>query len=460
MTFQSLEILPGEVVRRVAPLRMFIALALLLPLFAARVAHAQMTSELLIGDSVSDVGPKYSDVDEAIKRFGNRDVLGARQFLESAKRKFPNLPPVELMMAKMHFVSGNPAAAQAALEQTVLDNPTDPEPYILLGDQAIAQGRTVEAEALYEKGLQLIGQFQGNAKRKHNMIIKARNGHALVAERRRKWEPAVADLQVLLQEDPDNATAHFRLGRALFMLKKQKEGYDELVKAQKLDDKLPHPMVSAALLYDQLGQDDEAAKSFQNAVRADRANLKTLVSYAQWLIQSGDPANAEKVLAEARKVDPESVDVLSLSGVAARMSKKMKPAEDYFVDALRLAPSNSGVINQLALLLIDQPDEDKRKRALDFAQINATLRPESSEANITLSWVLYKLGRTHDANEVFKKGVQMGGLTADSSYLVAQMLVDQGQKEVAKQILERALDNSEGTLFIMRSEAEQLKGTL
>jgi tetratricopeptide (TPR) repeat protein len=460
MTFQFVETRLLQVYRRGTTLWFLVALTLVTLLVAVRPAAAQMTTEVLIGDSVSDLGPKYSDVDEAIKRFGNRDVLGARQFLESAKRKYPNLPPVDLMMAKLHFVSGNAAAAQASLEQTVMDDPTDPEPYILLGDQAIAQGRTVDAEALYEKGLELIGKYDGNAKRKHNMIIKAHNGHALVAERRRKWEPAVADLQILLKEDPENATAHFRLGRALFMLNKQKEGVDELEKAQKLDANLPHPMVSAALLYDQLGQRDEAAKSFQNAVRADRTNLKTLLAYAQWLIQTGDPGNAEKVLVEARKIEPESVDVLSLSGVAARMSKKMKPAEDYFVEALRLAPSNSGVINQLALLLIDQPDDDKRKRALDFAQINATLRPDSSEANITLSWVLYNLGRARDANEVFKKGVQLGGMTADSSYLVAKMLVDQKQKDVAKQILERALENSEGTLFIMRAEAEELKGSL
>jgi tetratricopeptide (TPR) repeat protein len=460
MTFQLMQTRLLEVIQHRTARHLFVGLAFALSLFAVRLADAQVTTELLIGDSVSDVGTKYSDVDEAVKRFSNRDVLGARQFLESAARKHPNLPPVELMMAKMYFVSGNPAGAQMALEQTVLENPTDPEPYILLGDQAIAQGRTVDAEALYEKGLRLIADFQGNAKRKHNLVIKAHNGHALVAERRKNWEPAVADLQILLKEDPDNAAAHFRLGRALFMLKKQREGYEELVKAQKLDGELPHPQVSSALLYDQLGQRDEAAKSFESAVRADKTNLKTLIAYAQWLIQTGDPAKAELVLAQSRKIDPESVDALSLSGVAARMSKKMKPAEDYFVEALRLGPSNSGVINQLALLLVDQPDDAKRKRALDFAQINATLRPDSSEANITLSWVLYKLGRTRDANELFKKGVQMGGLTADSSYLVAQMLVDQNQKDVARQILERALDNSEGTLFIMRADAETLKDSL
>ena len=50
---------------------------------------------------------RYGDVDEAIKRFINRDVLAARQFLETAKKKDPNLPPVDLLLAKMYFLTGN-----------------------------------------------------------------------------------------------------------------------------------------------------------------------------------------------------------------------------------------------------------------------------------------------------------------------------------------------------------------
>ena len=62
-----------------------VAIAVLL--IAGRIASAQITTDQLIGDSVSDATTKYSDVDEAIKRFNNRDVLGARQFLEAASRK-------------------------------------------------------------------------------------------------------------------------------------------------------------------------------------------------------------------------------------------------------------------------------------------------------------------------------------------------------------------------------------
>lgn len=65
-------------------------------------AAAQITTEVLIGDAVTDPGTKYADVDEAIKRFNNRDPLGAQQFLEAALRKNPNLPPVDLLLAKMY----------------------------------------------------------------------------------------------------------------------------------------------------------------------------------------------------------------------------------------------------------------------------------------------------------------------------------------------------------------------
>jgi tetratricopeptide (TPR) repeat protein len=186
----------------------------------AHDAHAQITTEMLIGDAVSNPGTRYSDVDEAIKRFTNRDPLGAQQFLEAALRKNPNLPPVDLLLAKMYILSGDTASALASLEKTAAENPGDPEPYLILGDQAISAGQTIQAEALYEKALGLIDGFQGNEKRKRGFIIRARTGRSLVAERRKNWATAASDLTTLLKVDPDNAAAHYRLGRALFMQKK------------------------------------------------------------------------------------------------------------------------------------------------------------------------------------------------------------------------------------------------
>jgi tetratricopeptide (TPR) repeat protein len=435
-------------------------LALAAIFVVTRGASAQLTTEVLIGDSISDPGPRYSDVDEAIKRFTNRDPLGAQQFLETAVRKNPNLPPVDLLLAKMYLLSGDAASGLGSLEKTATDHPGDPEPYLILADQAVNAGQMIQAEALYEKAIQLIDKFEGNNKRKRGFVIRARNGRSLVAERRKNWQTSVDDLTTLLKVDPDNAAAHFRLGRALFMQKKFREGSAEFVKAHNLDKKLPNPDVSAALLYEQLGMRSEAKTAFETAVKANRDDVKTLAAYAQWLLQTGDVARAEQALAAARRVEPDNLEVLILSGVAARMSKKMKPAEDYFVSALRLSPSNSAVINQLALLLVEQPDESKRQRAVEFARINAMLQPNSGEANITLAWVLYQIGNTRDAEAALRKGLSARNLSPDSNYLVAKILSEQNRADVAKQFLAAALDDNTASLSVMREDAEALKKKL
>lgn len=424
----------------------------------AGVAQAQLTTQALIGDSVSDAGgSRYSDIDEAIKRFSNRDELGSRTFLETAVRKNPKLPPVDLMLAKMYFMTGNASAGVAYLEKTVMENPNDPEPFLILADDAFRSGQTIQAEALYERAMQLLDSFDGNAKRTRSLSIRARNGRSAVAERRKEWQTAIDDLYALLKLDPDNATAHYRLGRALFMQKKAREGYDEFKKASELEEDLPAPYVSAALMYEQLGARADAQKAFERAVQADRSNVKTLTAYAGWLLKTGNIDKAEQVLADARRIEPENLDVLVLSGVTARMAKKMKPAEDYFVSALRLSPSNTGVVNQLALLLIDQPDEEKRRRALEFAKINAMLQPNSSEANVTMAWVQYQLGNNRDAEAALRKGLQAGNLNSDSSYLIAKMLVDQNKTDVAKRFLENALNDTGGGVFVLREDAEALQ---
>jgi Tfp pilus assembly protein PilF len=165
------------------------------------------------------------------------------------------------------------------------------------------------------------------------------------------------------------------------------------------------------------------------------------------------------VLAEARKVAPQSLNVMIFSGVAAQMNNKMKPAEDYFMDALRIAPANGDVLNQLALLLIEQNEDEKRQRALQFAGISSRLNNQSADAQVTLAWVLYQLGRLGDANAALNNAFQLGNLTPDSNYLVAKMFAERNP-DGAKQLLRDALAAETQGLFVNRREAEALLDTL
>jgi Tfp pilus assembly protein PilF len=424
-------------------------------------AAGQLTTQALIGDSVSEIGTQYSDVDEAIKRFVNRDIVGARLLLDSARRKDEALPPTDLLMAKMYLLANNLAGARPELEKAALANPSEPEPTVILADQALAQRRIIEADALYDKALQLTDKFNANPKRKRNLEIRARMGRALVAQRRKNWPAAASDLQALLKVDPENAMGHFTLGQALFMQKKFKEGYDELVAGRKIDKNLPEPYVAAALYYDQLGMMNEAQQAFDRAVKANATDANTLTQYGQWLIKTGKLDRAEQVLAEARKSNPQALNILFLSGVAARMNKKMKPAEDYFMEALRIAPAEVNVLNQLALLLIEQNEDDKRNRAVQFAGISARLNNESADAQTTAAWVLYQVGRAGEAEAALRNVAQIGGtLSPDSSYLVAKIMADQKREDAAKQLLKDALEMDYPGIFVNRGEAEALLETL
>ena len=428
-------------------------------------ANAQLTADQLVGDAVSGNTARYTNITEAIKRFSNRDILAARQFLERALEKDPKLPPIDLLLAKMYILSNQTAAGRAALERTVRAAPGDPETYLILADQLYAQGRLIEAEALYDKAVGLIDGFEGNEKRKRNSLIRARAGRAAVSAIRQDWPAAEADLRVWVSVDPDTANAHHRLGRALFLSGQTETGLEELAKAYELEDSLPNPYVTAALLFAQMGDSDKAAKTFETAVTQNQDDSRTLTSYAQWLIQSQNITEAEKVLKKAQNIAPESIEILTLSGVAAKMAGKRQPAEEDFKAALAQSPSNRSVLNQLALLMAEQAptDENKGRRALEFAQMNARLYPDNSESNITLAWVLYLLRKnqsdTQQANQALQKGLRLGNLNADSRFLVAKLLANQNRNTDAKQLLQEALDNKSG-IFVHRKEAQTLYDSL
>lgn len=430
-----------------------------LVLMATGASHAQtITTQMLIGDAVNaEEIAKYTDVDEAIKRFLNRDVLAAKTFLDTAKKKNPTLPPVDLLMSKLYFLAGNAVAGRATLEKTANDSPEDPEPFLMLADQAMQQGRTIEADALYDKALDLTTKFNGAPKRKRNFEIRARAGRAQVAKRRKNWDVAGNDFKTLIKLDPDNAMAHYFLGQVLFMQQQDGEGYKEFVTAKQKEKNLPDPYVATALMYDELKNRDKAQTAFDRALTAGKTDPNTITPYARWLIKQGGTANLAKVetlLADARKANAGDLNLLILSGVAARMNKKMKPAEDFFIEALGIAPANGDVINQLALLLIEQPAKEKRERARQFAAMSAQLNSQSADAQITFAWVLYQLGLVADADQALRSGLQLGNPSPDSSYLVAKILIDQNKVEPAKQILKAALDSETPGIFVYKSDAQ------
>ena len=196
------------------------------------------------------------------------------------------------------------------------------------------------------------------------------------------------------------------------------------------------------------------------AERAVPEDLKTHLAVAQWGMQNGYLDLAKQGAAKAVKVDRDSPEAMLAAGLVARFEGNAEAAEQAFQAVLVKSPSNFAAINNLALTLIAEPDEAKRKRALQYAQLNQRAfsdarTPAGREAAATLSWVLYKLGRDADAERAILQVLRAGGVSNESAYHAAKILAARGHNKQAKQILDPLL-KTRGQ-FPGRRDAESLQ---
>jgi tetratricopeptide (TPR) repeat protein len=276
-----------------------------------------------------------------------------------------------------------------------------------------------------------------------------------VYERRQQWQAAKDLLAKWIALDPDSAAAHQRLGVTLFRLKDAAGALAEFKKARDLRPDSQHPDVLLGQLYTQDGETEKARASFERAYQQEQKNEATAQAYAEWLIQQNNLDKAQEVAAAMRKQAPDSLRALLLDGVVAKMRGQPKAAEEALLKVLQVDPGNASATNLLALVLAESASAADQEKALNYARMNAERFSTNPQANVTFAWVLYKLGRTNEAQQVLNRSGQ-SNLNADSAFLVAQIMVDANQKENARRVLDQVLKQAGAGMFLYRKDAEAL----
>lgn len=428
----------------------------------------------LIGNAVGDVGPQYKDVEDAITRFRYRDFDGALDLLKTAKQKNPQLAPASVMMAQLYVAAKDTNAAREALERAVTESPKDPEAYVLFGESALQQRRLAEAELLFAKSLSLLDGFSENPKRKKDLATRASIGASAVAASRDNWSGALAALEKAVAVDPQSVNAHTRIARAQFELGAKnkddeliKKAYSELQEVYKLDSSQPRPEINMALLYQQHpevnGADQLAQNLMSKAAERDANSETTQMQVAQWALENGNVALAKQCLDAAKKINASSFQVNLLDGLVARFEKNLGVAEVAFERAHLLQPSNAVVTNQLSIVLVEQEDEAKRRKALEYSQQNARLftdmtQPVAREAAITFAWVLFRLGQVGESERLIQQALAAGNVTPDSAYFAARILEQRGRTDEAARLIKTTLDGK--AAFPYRQEATEMLSRL
>lgn len=434
----------------------------------------RLTAKELLADSVAEVGPKHAQVDDGITKFSLNDFNGALQHFKNAKTMAKEIPPPEVLMAKLSFLARNAQLGRAWLERAVAAAPSDPEPYVILGDLAIAEGRVTDGDVLFVEASKLAEKFADNPKRKLNFQRRALQGLVVVSQRREQWDRAKTMVDQWIKLDPDNATAHNALGTVLFYLNKGPDAYRAFQKADELQkvaaDRVnpPSPMaeLNMAALYQRRDKDDKkTTDSINLAIKNHPKDFGVRLRAAQIAMASNllDVALAQSE--EAVKLNENDLNAKLIRGYVARLRNDFTTAEHYFELAHLQSPGNFDASNNLALLLAEQTDKAKQDRAFEFAVMNVQRFPingqsqQRFDAMSTFGWVQYQRGIVSDAQQALQQVANANVLTPDSRYYIAKvMLNDPKRTDDAARVLEVAVESDQP--FVNRKAATELLQTL
>ncbi|NQU24728.1 MAG: hypothetical protein HQ567_25885 [Candidatus Nealsonbacteria bacterium] len=461
------------------------AIAVLAACLLAIVANCLAAEPLAVGPlgdepEATAVDKKFPEIAQAAELFGKRRFDDALTKLQEACQKHPELPPAQIIMfgffdqVRRAGATGAAVAARTSLEKAVIDSPTDPEAFVILGNIALSERRVTESELLFGKASQLMAGFQGDADRKKALQQKVLGGLASVALAREDWTGAETQLLELLKLNDKNVPAMQQLARALFKqgTKPKTVACSDWTKtAYETDPKraLPAP-TQMALFYAQAPDFDNAKKWIDYSLTAYPKDLRARLAAAQWYWQTSElemkinPVHldaAEKHAAEAMIIDPESIDAIVFRGVVALFKKDFASAERWFEKAHIMKFDHFPAKNNLALALCEQDDSSKRQRALQLADENARRYPKSAEALSTYGWVLYKNTRLQDAGKVLNQVASAGNMSADTAYYIAHVMAEsntENAKAGAIQLLESAVKSTKP--FSKRDEAKKLLAEL
>lgn len=425
------------------------------------LATADLSAEPLAIDSLQNPAAnaqtqpqQFPEVMDAVTKFRNRDTDGAYAALQDAAKKHPELPPAEVAMAQLYASARQDDMARFWLEKAVAVAPTDPEAYVMLGQDSLQNKRTTEALLLLNKANELLNSFAGDAKRKTEIQAVTSARLALLAKNAKDWSAVQTHSDLLLKVRPNDATALQLLARVLFEQKKLPEAIEKLKAAKMADEKLAAPEAYIAEWYEENGDRENAKKQMAVALKANLKDFSTRKEAAKWAFNIKEFRDAREQAEIAVKLKSEDLEARMLAGNVAIFQKDYPSAEKYFKEILAEAPGNFGAINNLALALCEQDNTAKQELALQYAQLNAKMYPRDTEALSTLGRAFFRLKRYGESDQVFRQVIASGSLSPDTAYYVAALCAATERKDDAKKYLQGAVKAT--GLFLERAEAEAL----
>jgi tetratricopeptide (TPR) repeat protein len=395
---------------------------------------------------VSELVTKNAKATSAIAAFKRGDLRLCEELLNEAYKDSKDLPKVDVMMSRLLIQKGQYMDALIRLENYIRNHDQDVEAHASLGEIALRTGRLSDAWLQFREAMTLLGNSGLSKARREDFMMRLTQLRAETAEARNDLETAEKLYQELVKLLPKAGYPVWAQGRIQVVKEKLDEGMVLLKRAKELDKNLPQPELEMAKALAASAKEDRdklAEEWFKKALlQTETSTIMNWFDFANWLLVHDRPEDARSLLKKAPEEFRQNPMMKFLDAFALRYLGKNQEAEMALSELHDANPGMPEVTDQLALLLIESPDQGKKVRAQQLALTNVRRSPNDENAIATYGWIELKLGTTDVANRIFGELGARGTANPQTLYYIGRWLEQAGMEIEALVAFEAAVKNN------------------
>src|SRR5215472_439715 len=357
-----------------------------------------------------------------------KDQVNAEKILKTKFANNPENAASALELAAFYSSASREADMKAILQQMLANPKAFPQARLQVGDlysrlrrwndafaqyDAGAKAATGKEKLVYLKRTTDVWLAQGKpeqAGQEVDQILKEEPGDPaanavkaslLLATRKpENIAKAVAQLQPVVEKNPDNASLRFTLGRALAAkgdLDGARTQFQEAIKRQRnyLEPRL------ALIELSQAKKDYPAMLQYSSDALAINPNLSAIrLIHAVALINTRNDVQGRKELDILAKAYPQNREVLLQLAMVALRDKKFKDAEEQF---RKLAQVNSNDLRPMQGLVETLAAENQLDRAVGLLQDEVKRSPQNNQVRYLLAYTAQLDGKYDVAMERYQE---------------------------------------------------------
>ena len=187
--------------------------------------------------------------------------------------------------------------------------------------------------------------------------------------------------------------------------------------------------------YHYQGQLNKAILSYETAGKLYDQALEPLINSSIVYSQLNDPANAERSLQQALKIDPENEAANLNMGLLSAETGKTNMAIKYLENVLKTNPESAVSAYNLSIL-VSKKDPDK---AIKYSRIASESNPDNPKYGYTYAFYLNQNGQTNKATRKLKAILIKAPSYFDAIFLLGNIYEESGNKQKAVSLYKESI---------------------